>query len=46
MIDLIKYLRETEGQRTATKEKESNELEKGKEKKEKEYEKLYEDYRL
>ena len=33
MIDLIKYLRETEGQRTTTKEKESNELEKGKEKK-------------
>jgi hypothetical protein len=35
MIDLIKYLRETEGQRTATKEKESNELEKGKEKEKK-----------
>jgi len=32
MIELIKYLRESEGQRTATKEKESNELEKEKKK--------------
>jgi hypothetical protein len=30
MIDLIKYLRETEGQKTTTKEKEKNELEKEK----------------
>ena len=32
MIELIKYLRDTEGQKTATKEKEKNELEKEKKK--------------